>query len=354
MLSIFPFSFASSSVNLGINDSLVTPPKNIPPIFIDNVCYVPVDVFTQNFIITHSYDDVTKTITLIRGDKTLSFNMRQNIAIDYKNDVYFFSSYFENNTFMVPAELVCDVFDLRYKHLPSINTVRIRLTAANLSDNQFIETYKNIINPPAVDNSNNQNNNNLNYKNIFFMMQNQPNKDTSNNLSTLNTAGIKSTFFATKENIFTYPAVLFDIFISGHSLGIDMTSFNSINTVSAQTLVSYADDTNILFMKILKTKYNALLFSEEQFSLLTQEQITALKNAGYKIWSPDIISQQKNQTLDTANIIYNSTNQISRQSSDIKILIADDQASYNALSSIINYCNNNNSRFYTISITKKP
>ena len=365
ILSI-PISLASSSINLGVNDSIVTPPKNIPPVFIDNVCYAPADIFSQNFLISTSYDDISKTVTLIRGETSLSFNMRQNIAIDSDKNVYFYTSYFENNTFMVPARLVCDVFGLKYSYLTSINTVRIRLTAANLSDNQFIEQYKNIINPPVTNNSSNQNTNNssntttetpskeTSYKDVYLMFLNQPNQYTSNVLSTLNTAGTKATFFASKESISAYPAVLFDVFVSGHSLGIDMTSINNINSTSAQTLISYADDTNTLFMKVLKTKYTALLFSQEQYSSLTEDQKSTLTSAGYTIWSADIVTQSKTDTPDMSTIVYNTTAQIGRQNYTIKLLIEDTQNSYNAISSITSYCNNNNSKFYTITQTKKP
>jgi hypothetical protein len=351
-------SLASSSINLGINDSIVTPPKNIPPVFIDNICYVPVDVFSQNFIISYSYDDISKTITLIRGNSSLSFNMRQNIAIDSDKNVYFYTCYYENNTFMVPARLICDVFGLKYSYLTTINTVRIRMTAANLSDNQFVDQFKNILNPPVIETPDNPDSNNdtenIVYKNIYLMLSNQPNSYTLNVLSTLNNTSSKATFFATKDNISTYPAVLFDIFVSGHSLGIDMTGFDNINTESTQTLISYADDTNTLFMKVLKTKFNALLFTQEQASAFTAEQRSAITSAGYKIWTPNIVTQVKSQTPATANIIYNTTNQISRQNYTIKLLTVDTENSYNALSSIINYCNENNTKFYTITPTKKP
>lgn len=352
----FPISFASSTITLGINDTIVSPPKNIPPVFIDNVCYVPVDVFSQNFIITYSYDDISKTITLIRGNSSLSFNMRQNIAIDSDKNVYFYTCYYENNTFMVPARLVCDVFGLKYSYLTTINTVRIRMTAANLSDNQFVDQYKNILNPP-VNNSDKPSNNdtdNTVYKSIYLMLLNQPNAYTPNILSTLNNTATKATFFATKESISTYPAVLFDIYVSGHSLGVDMTNFDNIGSISAQALVSYAEDTNEMFMKVLKTKFNALLFTQQQSTALTVEQRSALTSAGFKIWVPNIVTQSRTQNPATANIVYNTTNLINKQNYTVKLLTIDTENSYNALSSIINYCNENQSQFYIITPTKKP
>ena len=80
-------AFAVMDISLGINDSLVDPPRGIRPVFAGNVCYVPIEVFTGNFALSYSYDGVSKTLSVSGGRHSLTFNMIQNIATDENYEV---------------------------------------------------------------------------------------------------------------------------------------------------------------------------------------------------------------------------------------------------------------------------
>jgi len=209
-----PPSYAVTDISLGVNDSIVTPPGGVRPVFVDNVCYVPIDVFEDYFSLSYSYDGVSRTLTVFGGSHSLSFDMRQNIATDDEFQVYYVRCYYDNSTFMVPARVMCEVFGLRYSFITSINTVRIRLPAA-MSDEDFTDMHRDsLIQKPSV--PSNDNDSKENVADVYLMFASPDAEKLDEILGTLDDTGAKATFFVCAGTMSAHPSYIAKIAAHGH------------------------------------------------------------------------------------------------------------------------------------------
>ena len=291
-------ALAVMDISLGINDSLVEPPRGIRPVFAGNVCYVPIEVFTNNFALSYSYDGVSKTLSVSGGRHSLTFNMIQNIATDESLEVYYVTCYYENSTFMVPARVMCEVFGLRYSFLSSINTVRLSLRAASLTDREFTEKYKAELLPkepepekvtaappapavsaPAAAQVEEEETPEDETPDVYLMYASPQYERLPAVLEALDRSGAKAVFFLSEEYLRDHPESAAEVLASGQEPGIDMSG-----AADAAGIIAGAVRTADIMARVYKTGVNAVYITSEQYDALSAEDMQAINDAGFTVW----------------------------------------------------------------------
>ncbi|MBR2742013.1 MAG: polysaccharide deacetylase family protein [Clostridia bacterium] len=349
-------SLAVMDISLGINDSLADPPRGIRPVFVSNVCYVPIEVFTNYFALSYSYDGVSKTLSVSGGRHSLTFNMIQNIATDENLEVYYVPCYYENSTFMVPARVMCDVFGLRYSFLSSINTVRLSLRAANLSDREFTERYKGELMPKEPESTPVQTQTDTPAQtqqggplpgegepeeeitpDVYLMFVSPPEERLSGILEALRTNGAHATFFVSAGYIKNAPDSAARILAAGHELGIDLSDMPEAD---AEALSALARDTADTLARLYKVGVNAVYISQEQYGALEEGAAEQISAAGFIVWRPRI----------TAGAGLSTVTERLTGSARTSVLLSDESL----IGGISRYMAEKKAEFITIKLTTRP
>jgi len=176
---------------------------------------------------------------------------------------------------MVPASLMCQVFGLRYSFLSSINTVRLSVTAVNLTDAQFAARYS-AQGTPDEDRA----------PDVYLMFDGINEDYTPQILETLRELSAHATFFVDMKTITQSPKECMKILAHGHALGISLTGTEGIAPLSAKEIIAEAKTAQELIASLYKTGVNALYFSETQLESLGDLSREAIADAGFSIWEP--------------------------------------------------------------------
>lgn len=342
-------SYAVMDISLGVNDSLVEPPGGIRPVFVDNVCYVPIEVFTNYFSLTYSYDGVSRTLSVFGGAHTLSFNIRQNIATNENLEVYYATCYYDNSTFMVPARVMCEAFGLRYSFISSINTVRIRLSAANLSDKAFADKYINELIPPQPNVPNAGNDGDVSEEthtpDVYLMFVSPSGEKLDEILDTLDNLGVSATFFLSGQFLSDNPKDAAKIIAGGHELGMDLSDFDFNSEYTTQSLLGYVNGVSLDIARLYKVNTNAVYITDEQNGKISKNAAAALAEEGYKIWVPKIAEPSN---------VYSVTNRLVGNSRFVSVSLKSNDNVSNMIRGIANYVFEKDASFNTIKLTSKP
>lgn len=339
-----PSAAAAETRYLVINDELVAPPGGVPPTVTDELVYAPLDLFTQYFGFTYSYDSFSNALTVTSGQKNIYFNRRIGLAMDDSKIYYSYTFYFSGSTFMVPCQFLCNFFGLRYSYIPNGPIVRVSGAGAALTDAQVFAKYESIFvtqTPVAPEQNYN--------RSVYLTFDGAPGENTAAILDSLSRYGATATFFLTAEGIREYPELVFRMIAEGHAVGLN----GPAATASPEAYLAAVDEANNLLYRTAKIKTRLLRHTPGSRPSLTTSYREALTRAGYRIWDYNV-NAAYTRNVSAATIYANLATSLANRQTHALVRLVPDRATSQVMGQILSYLNRNQFSFLTISDLQTP
>lgn len=352
MLIFLPMSAAAASNGyyLIVNDELMPPPSGVSPTLTDEIVYVPLDLFTQYFGFTYSYDSFSNALTMTRGGKSIYFNRKIGLAVDDDKNYYSYTFYFSGSTFMVPCQFIGNFFGLRYSFIPNGPLVRVSDGRATLTDSEIYSKYENIfVTQTPVEPEQNYN------KSVYLTFNGAPNENTKTILDALSRSGVTATFFLTTEGINEYPELVFRMIAEGHSVGLNGSQKSLSSLSSAASYLADIDACNEALYRTAKIKSRLVRCIAGSKPSLTAGIRDSLTQAGYRIWDYNVSAVYPTlKNVSSATIYANLSTSLANRKTHAVVLFNTDTATSGAISQILSYLARNQFSYLTISVLQTP
>jgi peptidoglycan/xylan/chitin deacetylase (PgdA/CDA1 family) len=352
MLVLMPIQAAAAPKNyyMIVNDELIPAPGGVSATITDEMVYVPLDVFTQYFGFSYSYDYFSNALTVTSGKKSIYFNRKLGLAVDDNKNYYSYTFYFTGNVFMVPCQFLCNFFGLRYSYIPNGPLVRISNNSAALTDGEVYAKYENIFvtqTPVAPEQDYN--------KSVYLTFNNTPNENTKAILDALSRYSATATFFLTTEGIREYPELVFRMIAEGHTIGINGSEKSPAALSSGAAYLADIDNCNEVLYQTAKIKTRLVRCTLGSKPALTASIRDSLTQAGYRIWDYNVsAAYPSSRNVSPATIYANLTASLTNRKTHAVVLFNPDSATTQSISQILSYLTRNQFSFLTISDLQTP
>lgn len=352
MLVFLPTSAMAVQQNHYIiaNDELIPTPGGVSVTMIDDLIYVPLDLFTQYFDFIYSYDYYSNALTVTSGTKSIYFNRKIGLAVDDNENYYSQMFYFSGSVFMVPCQFLCNFFNLRYSYIPNGPLVRVSDERAYLADSQVYDKYENIFltqTPVTPEQDYN--------KSVYLTFNNAPNENTNTILDSLSRYGVTATFFLTTEGILEYPDLVFRMVAEGHTIGINGSLKSLSANFPASNYLADIDACNDVLYQTAKIKTRLVRYVTGSKPSLTGSIRDGLIEAGYRIWDYNVsAAYPPSKNVSPATIYANLTKSLKSRKTHAVVLFSPDDATTQAIPQILSYLARNQFYFLTISDLQTP
>ena len=343
---IVPVNALEREFYLVVNDDLIPAPRGVPATTREEVVYVPLDLFTQYFGFTYSYDFYTEALTITNGRKTIYINRRLGMSVDDAGRYYNYIYYLSNDVFMVPCQFLSNFFGLFYSFIPNGPLVRVS-NRIGMSDQDIYAKYENIFVTqstvePMQDYS----------KSVYLTFDGAPNENTKAILDALSSYNVTATFFITTEGMAEYPDLVFRIIAEGHAIGLGGSRNLSGSLQSPQDCLADIDACNNALYSLAKTKVRLIRFPAEARLSLNTATRTALTDAGYRIWDYNINAGFSNTSV--TGMYNNLVGRLSGRTSHAVVRFYCDAETGSLMPSLLSYLQRNQFTQLKVSSLQKP
>ena len=377
LLGAFPTSNAVPDVIFtAINDTFLRNlAPNTMPMQIDGLVYVPYSTFliAPSPGLSSTYNAANNQLVLYNINRILTFDMANAITYDEQGTVYGANAVRRNGTYYVPARVVCDAFGFYFSFVPGnllgpivrINTddnmvsddylVSRSFTVMRSIYDQYQREYGGETEEPDPDNETNGNsstpppstNENPNASGepveedpeakpvVYLAFEGDLNDSTGQILDILQESGYQATFFVTGRLHAGNVEYLARAAAAGHTIGNNLDGYAGVGA-GFQDLAQEAAATTEAVQAVIKTRPRLLMVPGGSASL-TQEEVDALVESGYRLWDGSFETQAQ-----TAGAIYSAClSHLEGASGHVVLNLRSSPENAEALSSLVDYFRSN-------------
>lgn len=377
LLGAFPTSNAVPDVIFtAINDTFLRNlAPNTMPMQIDGLVYVPYSTFliAPSPGLSSTYNAANNQLVLYNINRILTFDMANAITYDEQGTVYGANAVRRNGTYYVPARVVCDAFGFYFSFVPGnllgpivrINTddnmvsddylVSRSFTVMRSIYDQYQRDYGGETEEPDPDNETNGNsstpppstNENPNASGepveedpeakpvVYLAFEGDLNDSTGQILDILQESGYQATFFVTGRLHAGNVEYLARAAAAGHTIGNNLDGYPGVGA-GFQDLAQEAAATTEAVQAVIKTRPRLLMVPGGSASL-TQEEVDALVEGGYRLWDGSFETQAQ-----TAGAIYSAClSHLEGASGHVVLNLRSSPENAEALSSLVDYFRSN-------------
>ncbi len=345
-------SLAESPLFLGIDDTCPPLNKNVEPIYVGGVPYVPYTVFDRSvggdILGVYAAWSIEREVVTVysKAGGTLEFDIPSGTAYSsVENQQYAFSAVVRNGMAYLPASKTCHYFGLGSVVLTSDNgkssLLRLRSGKQSMSDQMFMHSVSSLLEDRSGSYGQSSNNNNQSTtqtpppqqpedpagtgSSIYLGIRVQGGQQLDELINTLSGQGsLKAVFFFAPEDLAQYEAQLRRLVGNGHRVGLipkEGTTEQQLNNL---------EEGQRLLKHILRQQASFVLPRAA-----TDEQRAAIKEAGYLIWTPQVTPASAGRS-DGA-LYQTAIDRIKTKKGKVRLLI-DDGMKGGTLGSILNQC----------------
>lgn len=392
-LGALPSSYgaAPSVIFTAINDNFLrnlTP--STMPVRISGMPYVPLSTFTTKPYpgLSSAYNSSNNQLVLYNSSNILTFDMANAVAYDVPGNRYDAVSMRMNGTYYVPARVVCDAFGFHYSFVPGNllgPIIRINTDEDMVSDdylvsksfsvmrsiyNQYQREYGGEPEQPENPSGNGQDPpvtgsdpeipadepeepDDPGKTVVYLAFEGDLNDSTGQILDILDANHYTAAFFVTGRIRDDNVEYLMRAAASGHTVGNNLDGEAGLGS----TFASFAEEAQVTshaLSAVTKQRPRVLMVPGGS-DKLTQDQANELSQSGYRLWDG---TGETRASWDSSSAIYSACVSLLRRAqtkqSNVVLTLRSNEASVEALSSLVPYFQANNCELHAINEAATP
>ncbi|MCX7571803.1 polysaccharide deacetylase family protein [Tumebacillus sp. DT12] len=285
VLSCFSSAFAGASgqfVRVGLNDRLLQFP-DAKAEMINGSTYLPIRYLAQEAGWGLEWDALTNEVTVSEKNRGISLEINRTSPL---------LTYLKDDRTMVPFRWVSEKFGYEVSYLEDGPVARAKDASAELSDEQFYEKYRAVIEeekarqepapPPLREEP---------AKVAYLTFDDGPNGYTEEILDILQSRGVEGTFFMLSGQVQAHADIVKRIHAEGHSMGLHGVTHDADRVyASPQAVVNEmnAAQEAVAAVTGVRTKLIRVPYGSKPY--MKQGYRDAVVSAGYKMWDWNVDS----------------------------------------------------------------
>lgn len=346
MLGISSTAATADYIYTGINDKVIDPPKGLCPTIINNTVYVPLEIFTEYFGVSYSFENASSySLLLVKNSRFLAFNIDINLVVDHNNTMQNAALYKTGNTYLVPASFVANFFNINYSYIRTGSIVRFYQGTNCMSDTAFLSANfppEKIPNPQPEEEEKVEP---VSLKSISLAFYRAPSAQTSDILDTLKKNSFNAAFFLTERYIKENPELVIRMIAEGHTIGLNI----AVPADKDRLMKSIKQCSNTL-ERIAKVNSPFIHIEGSSKSALNEEMRNTLTKAGYRLWDYNITSN----SIKSSSMYTNIISSLKKRTGKTVLMLPANETTASALPNIIKYMKKEKYGFYTINVNTAP
>lgn len=285
VLSCFSSAFAGASgqfVGVGLNDRLLQFP-DAKAEMINGSTFLPIRYLAQEAGWGLEWEASTNEVTVSEKNRGISLEINRTSPLP---------TYLKDDRTMVPFRWVSEQFGYEVSYLADGPVARAKDASAELSDEQFYEKYRAVIEeekarqepapPPLREEP---------AKVAYLTFDDGPNGYTEEILNILQSKGVRGTFFMLSGQVQAHADVVKRIHEEGHSIGLHGVTHDADRVyASPQAVVNEMDAAQEAVAAVTGVRTKLIRVPYGSKPSMTQGYRDAVVSAGYKMWDWNVDS----------------------------------------------------------------